>query len=386
MDTHRYGEVMTDKRDYYEVLGVGRSATQEEIKKAYRRLAREYHPDLNKAPDAEARFKEINEAYEILSDDQKRAAFDRYGHAGLQGGFADFGGFSDPFEIFESFFSGFTRGAGGRRSPRRGADLRYDLTVTFEEAVFGVEKDLEVPRMETCPRCKGNGAESGTTPARCPECGGQGEVRRVQQSILGSFVSVVACPRCGGQGEIVNTPCAECRGRKQVRVARHIHVKIPAGVNEGTQIRLAGEGEVGQFGGPPGNLYVVLGVKAHQVFQRRENDILLSLHINIAQAALGDTVTVPTMDGNETLAIPPGTQNGKVLRLRGKGVPHLRGNGRGDQLITINVAIPKQLTPEQKSLFEKLAESLGREKVAPANGKGFFDKVLDAIEDVFSAD
>ncbi|MEX2684670.1 MAG: molecular chaperone DnaJ [Candidatus Sigynarchaeota archaeon] len=376
---------MTEKRDYYEVLGVSRSATKEDIKKAYRRLAREYHPDLNKSPDAEARFKEINEAYEVLSDDEKRAAYDRYGHAGFQGGFGDFGGFTDPFDLFESFFSGFTRGTTSRRSPRRGADLRYDLTISFEEAVFGAEKDLEVPRMETCKRCGGSGAEPGTSPIRCPECGGTGEVRRVQQSILGSFVSVVTCPRCGGEGEVVNTPCAECRGRKQVRVARKIHVKIPAGVDEGTQIRLAGEGEPGQYGGPPGNLYVVISVKPHPIFRRHENDILLDLYINVAQAALGDTVRVPTLDGDEVLTIAPGTQNGKVYRLRGKGVPYLRRNGRGDQLVTIHVAIPKELTAEQRALFEKLAQSLGREQVAASNGRGFFEKVRDAFEDAFGS-
>lgn len=376
---------MSDKRDYYDVLGVGRSATKEDIKKAYRRLAREYHPDLNKSPDAEARFKEINEAYEVLSDDEKRAAYDRYGHAGLQGGFADFGGFTDPFDLFESFFSGFTRGTTSRRSPRRGADLRYDLTISFEEAVFGTEKDLEVPRLETCRRCGGSGAEPGTSPIHCPECGGSGEVRRVQQSILGSFVSVVTCPRCGGEGEIVNTPCGECRGHKQVRVARKIHVRIPAGVDEGTQIRLAGEGEPGQYGGPPGNLYVVISVKPHPIFKRRENDILLDLYINVAQATLGDTVRVPTLDGDDTLTIAPGTQNGKVYRLRGKGVPYLRRNGRGDQLITIHVAIPRELTAEQRALFEKLAQSLRREQVAPSNGKGFFEKVRDAFEDAFGS-
>ena len=374
---------MADKRDYYDALGVNRGATKEEVKKAYRRLARECHPDLCKEPDAEARFKEINEAYEVLSDDQKRAAYDRYGHAGFQGGFSGFGGFSDPFDIFESFFSGFTRSASGRRSPRRGADHRYDLTISFEEAVFGTEKDLEVPRMEACPRCQGSGAEPGTTPTRCPECNGAGEVRRVQQSILGSFVSVVPCPRCGGQGEIVTTPCGECRGQKQVRVARKIHVKIPGGVNEGTQIRLAGEGEHGQFNGPPGNLYVLISVKPHPVFQRRDNDILLDLYINVAQAALGDSVAIPTIDGDETLTIAPGTQNGRVYRIRDKGVPHLRRNGRGDQLVNIRVMVPKQLSPEQKALFEKLAQSLGRERIAPEEGKGFFDKVRDVLEDTF---
>lgn len=379
---------MSSKRDYYDVLGVPRGATKDEIKKAYRRLAREYHPDLNKAADAEARFKEVNEAYEVLSDDQRRAAYDRYGHAGLQGGQGGFGGFgfSDPFDIFESFFSGFTRGASARRGPRRGADLRYDLTITFEEAVFGTEKEIDVPRLETCPRCKGSGAEPGTQPVRCPECGGAGEVRRVQQSILGSFVSVTTCPRCEGTGEVVTTPCSECHGRKQVRVTRRMEVKIPPGVNDGTQIRLAGEGEAGEFKGPPGNLYVVLNVKPHPVFRRREDDILVDLYVNVAQAALGDTVTVPTVDGETELQIPAGTQSGKVFRISGKGVPHLRRNGRGDELVTVHVTTPKRLNAEQRKLFEQLAKTLESAKVASEDGKGFFEKVRDAFGDAFGVD
>ncbi len=377
---------MNHKRDYYEVLGLSRTATKEEIKKAYRRLARQYHPDLNKSPDAEGKFKEINEAYEVLSDDQRRATYDRFGHAGLEGGFSDFGGFSDPFDIFERIFTGFARGARSRRGPRRGADLRYDLTITFEEAVFGAEKEIEIARMDTCPQCRGSGAEPGTSPIRCPECGGSGEVRRVQQSILGSFVSVSTCPRCDGEGEVVNTPCANCGGRGRVRTPHRIQIKIPAGVDDGTQVRLAGEGESGQHGGPPGNLYVVLKVKPHPIFQRRENDILVDLYINVAQAALGDTVSVPTIDGTAQLVIPPGTQSGKVFRIRGKGVPYLRRNGRGDQLVTTHVEIPKRLTPEQKALFEELAESLGRERVAEADERGFFDKVRDALEDAFGMD
>lgn len=377
---------MNGKRDYYEVLGLGRAATKEEIKKAYRRLARQYHPDLNKAADAEARFKEINEAYEVLSDEQRRSAYDRFGHAGLQGGFADFGGFSDPFDLFEQFFGGFARGARDRRGPRRGADLRYDLTIAFEEAIFGAEKEIEISRLDVCPQCKGSGAEPGTSPTRCPECGGTGEVRRVQQSILGSFVSVTTCPRCNGAGEIVNTPCANCSGRGRVRTPRRMELKIPPGVDDGTQIRLAGEGEAGQHGGPPGNLYVVLKVEPHPVFRRRDNDILMDLYINVAQAALGDTVTIPTIDGTEQLAIPPGTQSGKVFRMRGKGVPYLRRNGRGDQLVTAHVEIPKRLTPEQKALFEELSQSLGRERVAEADDKGFFGKVRDALEDAFGMD
>ena len=378
------GEPMAaNKRDYYEVLGVGRQAAGDEIKKAYRKLAREYHPDVNKSPDAEGRFKEINEAYEVLSDEHKRAAYDRFGHAGASGSFAtDFSGFGGINDIFEEFFGGFGAGrssAAARRAPRRGADLRYDLTVTFEEAVFGVEKEIEIARPEACPKCNGSGAEPGTTPIRCSTCNGTGEVRRVQQSFLGSFVNVSTCPTCRGDGETVGFPCTQCRGAKYVRVTRKITVKIPAGVDHGTQIRLAGEGEPGERGGPSGNLYVELNVLPHPYFRRREDNIVLELGINVAQAALGDEISVPTLDGDEKLSIPPGTQTGKVFRLRNKGVPHLRVNGRGDQLVVIDVMVPTSLTAEQKRLFKDLAKTLGKD-VVPQRDKTFLDK----LKDVFS--
>ncbi len=376
---------MNGKRDYYEVLGIGRNASQSEIKRAYRRLARQYHPDVNPGDkEAEERFKEVNEAYEVLSDADKRARYDRFGHAGLQGGgfgdFTGFGGFG-PFsgidEIFESFF-GATRPRTARRAPRRGTDLRYDLTITFEEAIFGCEKELEIPRHETCPHCRGSGAEPGTTPTRCPQCNGTGEVRRVQQSILGSFVNVTTCPRCRGEGEIVTTPCSECRGQKRVRVTRRLTVKIPPGVDDGTQIRLAGEGEAGIYGGPAGNLYVVLHVQPHPYFRRQDNDIIIELAINVAQAALGDKIKVPTLDGEEELVIPAGTQTGKVFRLRGKGVPYLRRNGRGDQLVIVRVAVPTKLTPEQKKLFKELSKTLGQE-VIPQEEKGLLDHLREVL-------
>ncbi len=370
---------MSAKRDYYDVLGVGRSASQDEIKKAYRQLARQYHPDVNKSPDAEARFKEINEAYQVLSDQEKRATYDRFGHSGVQGRWGDFSNFGFGFggftDIFEDLF-GFGPRTRTRRTPQRGADLRYDLTISFEEAVFGCERELEIPRYETCPRCRGSGAEPGTTPIRCPQCNGTGEVRRTQQSIFGSFINVSACPRCGGEGEIVTTPCSECRGQKHVRVTRAISIKVPAGVDNGTQIRLAGEGEHGVYGGPPGNLYVVVSVKPHRYFRRQDNHIILELAINVAQAALGDEVMVPTLEGEEKLVIPVGTQTGKVFRLRGKGVPYLRRNGRGDQLVIVQVAIPTDLTDEQKRLFKDLAKTLGKE-VIPQEEKGFFEKMMD---------
>ena len=370
----------TAKRDYYDVLGVGRQSSGDEIKKVYRRLAREYHPDVNKSADAESRFKEINEAYEVLSDEQKRAAYDRFGHAGTQGGFAtDFSGFGFG-DIFEEFFGfGGVRGAAQRRAPRRGADLRYDLTITFEEAVFGVEKEIEIERPEACSKCHGSGAEPGTTLIRCSTCNGAGEVRRVQQSILGSFVNVTTCPACHGEGETVGFPCTQCRGAKYIRATRTINVKIPAGVDGGTQIRLAGEGEPGERGGPPGNLYVVLSASPHAYFRRRDDNIVLELGINVAQAALGDEVSVPTLDGDETLAIPPGTQTGKVFRLRNKGVPHLRTSGRGDQLVVMDVMIPTSLTAEQRRLFKDLSKTLGKE-VIPQRDRTFLDK----LKDVFS--
>ncbi|MFQ6016137.1 MAG: molecular chaperone DnaJ [Anaerolineae bacterium] len=375
---------MSSKRDYYEVLGVGRNASEDEIKKAYRRLARKYHPDVNKSADAEIRFKEINEAYEVLGDRQKRATYDRFGHMGMTGDFAtDFGGFGDfgPFsDIFEDLFGfGPRTRTRARQGPRRGADLRCNLTVSFEEAVFGCEKEIEVPRLETCPTCRGGGAAPGTEPIRCPECHGTGEVRRAQQSFLGSFINVSTCGRCQGEGEVVSSPCSECRGQKRVRVAKKILVKIPAGVDDGTQVRLAGEGESGMRGGPPGNLYVVLSVKKHSYFRRRNDDILLDLSINVAQAALGDEIEVPTLDGKQKMTIPAGTQTGKTFRLRSKGVPHLRRNGRGDQLVTVYVATPTNLTEEQKILFEKLGKTLGKE-VIPQGERGFFDRVRDAFK------
>jgi molecular chaperone DnaJ len=370
---------MSAKRDYYDLLGVNRQATQEEIKKAFRRLARQYHPDVNKNTDAEARFKEINEAYEVLSDRDKRASYDRFGHAGPQagfGGFSDFG-FGGVEDIFESFFGGMRTGP-ARRGPTRGADLRYDLTVAFEEAVFGCEKEILVSRHEVCPQCRGSGAEPGTQPIRCPQCNGTGEVRRQQQTFLGSFVQVTTCPRCQGEREIVTSPCTQCRGRKVVEAERTISVKIPAGVDAGTRIRLAGEGEPGSRGGPTGNLYVVLYVKPHHHFRREDNSILLELDINVAQAALGDKIRVPTLDGDEELAIPAATQTGDVFRFRGKGVPYLRRNGRGDQLVMVHVLTPAKLTKRQKELFSELGKSLGKEVVRQPE-KGLFAKVREAL-------
>jgi len=379
---------MSPKHDYYEVLGIGRGASQDEIKRAYRRLARQYHPDVNKSPDAEERFKEINEAYQVLSDPEMRARYDRFGHAGLEGtAFPDFSSFEGFGDIFDELFRGFGMGDFGhsrarartRARPQRGADLRYELELTFEEAVFGCEKEIEVPRLETCPHCQGSGAEPGTHPMRCPECNGTGEVRRVQQSILGSLVSVMTCPRCHGEGEVVVTPCRECGGRKRVQVTRTLLVEVPPGVDDGMQIRLSGEGEPGAYGGPPGNLYVVVHVEPHPYLRRQENDLILELGINVAQAALGDEVTIPTLDGEEKLVIPAGTQTGMVFRLRGKGVPYLRRNGRGDMLVVTQVVIPTELTEEQRELFQQLAKTLGREVISQKE-KGFLKRLGDIFK------
>lgn len=357
---------MNNKRDYYEILGVSRSASPEEIKKAYRRLARQYHPDVSKEPDAEARFKEINEAYEVLSDAEKRSVYDRFGYAGLSGGGFGFdvGGFRDPFDIFaEVFGTEFGFRTSTRRGPRRGADLRYDLRLSLEEAAFGCEKEIEVARHEVCPNCGGSRAEPGTTPVRCSECKGTGQVRRAQRSILGSFISVTTCPTCQGEGETVPIPCSRCRGEGRIYVQRKLVVRIPPGVDRGTQIRRTGDGEMGERGGPPGNLYVVIDVEPHPIFRRRGDDILVELQINIAQAALGAEVQVPTLDGQERLTIPPGTQSGTALRLRGKGVPHLQREGRGDELVLVHVAVPTNLSNEQKRLLRELGETLEPETV-----------------------
>jgi molecular chaperone DnaJ len=374
---------LSSKRDYYEVLGVGRNASAEDIKKAYRRLARQYHPDVSGESDAEVRFKEINEAYQVLSDEQRRSVYDRYGHSATQGGwggFEGFGGFRDPFEIFEEFFgSSFGMGFGSRtrarRGPQRGADLRYDLELEFTEAIFGVEKEIEVTRHQTCSRCQGSGAEPGTSPMRCPECNGVGEVRHQ----MGFFLNITTCPRCQGEGEVVTTPCSQCKGRKRVLEARRLSVKIPAGVDDGTQIRLAKEGETGLNDGPPGNLYVVLHVKPHRFFRRADHDVHLELAINVAQAALGDEVEIPTVDGTmEKMVIPAGVQTGDTVRLRGRGVPYLRRDGRGDMIIAVQVLTPTNLTPEQRALLMELGKTLDKE-VVPQHERSFLDRVREAL-------
>jgi len=376
---------MTDKRDYYEVLGVTRSASADDIKNAFRNLARKLHPDVNKAEDAEEKFKEINEAYGVLSDPDKRAAYDRYGFQGVNtNGMPDYSSMdlSDLFDLFGlGGFGGFG-GFGGssrrsRNAPRRGADLSTRLKLTFEEAVFGTEKEVDITRNEKCSVCSGSGAEPGSRPVTCQTCKGAGEVRQVQQTFLGQMVQVVTCPTCGGRGEIIEKPCTNCRGSGLERKTIRKKVNIPAGIDNGNQVRMIGEGQPGANGGPNGNFYIEIEVAPHKFFRRNGYDILLDLDINMAQAALGDEITVPTLDGDVKLRIPPGTQPGRVFRLKEKGVPILQRTERGNQLVTVNVQIPSSLTDEQEELLKTLGKTMGTE--VKIQERSFFEKLKDAF-------
>ena len=371
----------TRKRDYYEVLGVARNASDEQIRKAFRKLALEYHPDRNKKDGAEDRFKEINEAYQILSDPKKRPDYDRFGHAGVAGngargfdGFEHFGGFGD---IFDAFFGGGFASRSRTSTARRGADLQVHVSVDFEEAVFGTEKEFEVRGAEACRECRGSRSAPGSPPTLCSNCGGTGKVRRAHQSIFGQFTQVATCGTCRGEGKVISRPCSQCNGAGTERRTRKLAVSIPGGIESGTQIRLSGEGEPGSGGGHPGDLYVSIGVNDHPIFERDGHDVRYTMPINVAQAALGASVRVLTLEGQAELAIPAGTQSGQVFRLKGKGVPHLGSGRRGDQLVTVAVATPKSLTEEQRHLFQQLAASLGDHE----NGadKGLFDKIKDAF-------
>ncbi|TMB98317.1 MAG: molecular chaperone DnaJ [Chloroflexi bacterium] len=370
----------TTRRDYYEVLGVPRGASSEEIKKAFRRLAMEYHPDRNKDGGAEARFKEIGEAYEVLSDTEKRAAYDRFGHAGLQGfdfgrGFdgSDFGGFGD---IFEAFFGGGS--ARRSREAQRGADRRVDIEIELEEAAKGCERELTIDRIERCTRCAGSGSEPGSQLTRCKACEGTGQVRRVSRSFFGQFVNITVCGQCHGEGRIVTNPCDDCRGSGRQRRQHSLTVKIPAGVADGSRMRLSGEGDAGANGGQPGHLYVYISVAAHPLFAREDDDLVYDLPMNPAQAALGFEAEVPTIEGDRApVKVPPGTQSGRIFTLRGKGIPHLQAGGRGDLLVRANVLIPTDLTDEQRELLRALAESFG---TPVGNGdKSILGKIKDAL-------
>ncbi len=352
---------MAVKRDYYEVLGVGKNASTDEIKKAFRKLAFQCHPDHNHEDGAEARFKEINEAYEVLTDPEKRSAYDRFGHAGINGlsgrGFEDFGfgGMGSIFEDFYDFFSGAT--ATARQGPRRGADLHNEITITFEEAALGCQKEINISRTEKCSLCQGTGAKPGSQPSRCPTCNGSGRVSRVQQSIFGRFTNVATCSHCLGEGRVITEPCTQCRGTGREKHKHSMVLEIPAGVDDGTELRLSGEGDIGERGGPSGNLYITIKVLTHQFFKRDGTNILYELPINFAQAALGTEVELPTLYGKERLKVPAGSQAGRIFRLKGKGVSYLRKNGHGDQMVRLLLVTPEKLTKEQRRLFEKLAES-----------------------------
>ena len=356
---------MAEKRDYYEVLGVQRNASKDEIKDAYRKLALQYHPDRNKSPEAEEKFKEISEAYAVLSDDEKRQQYDMLGHAGFDQRYTsedifrgtDFDsifrdmGFGD---LFRTFFGGFGGGFGGERV-NRGQDLAYDLELTLEEAARGTEKEVEIPRTEKCDVCGGSGAKPGTSPRVCPRCGGAGQVQNMRKSAFGTFVQVTACPQCRGKGRIIETPCSNCQGSGLVRRRRKISVRIPAGIDEGYQLRLRGAGEMVSDGGEAGDLYVVVHIKPNQQFMRDGDDLWYVAVISFPQAALGADVTVPTLEGPTTVKIHPGTQAGEVITLRGKGMPRFRAYGKGDLLVRVGISVPEKLTSQQRALIEQLA-------------------------------
>ena len=370
---------MATEIDYYIVLGVARTATDVEIKKAYRRLAQQWHPDVNTEPQAQARFKQINEAYQVLSDPQRRQTYDMFGRAGLgsegAGGFeAGFGSFSD---IFDAFFGGAAAGGARRGHPTAGADLRYDLRISFEEAVRGTEKEIEFPVFGRCETCNGTGAKPGTEPVICDQCGGRGEIRTTRRTMLGQMVNVTACPRCKGEGKLVTDPCETCHGEGRTERKRTLRVAVPAGIDEGHQIRLSNEGEVGVRGGSAGSLYVAVHVTPHPALRRDGTELFYEADVSIVQAALGTRIAVPTVDGDEEIEVKAGTQPGTEIRLRGRGVPHLRRTGsKGDLHVFVNVVVPAKLSKRQRDLLAEYAVESG-ESVAPASG--ILDKVRDAL-------
>jgi molecular chaperone DnaJ len=351
---------MVVKRDYYEVLGVPRDASSEDIKKQFRKLAFQYHPDRNPEDGASEKFKELNEAYEVLSDADKRSAYDRYGHSGPENLFGkgfegfDMGGFGD---IFEAFFGGTSTAS--RQAPRHGGDIRSHISVSFEEAALGIEKEIEISRTEVCATCRGTRSKQGTQPGKCPECNGTGQIRRVQRSIFGQFVNTATCGQCRGEGTLITDPCPDCKGSGFQKHRRHIAVSVPAGIDDKNMIRITGEGDAGYRGGSAGNLYVEISVAKHKFFSREGDNVIYELPLNFAHAALGTEVAVPTLYGESKLKIPAGSQTGKLFRMKDKGIPRLHGMGRGDQLVLLRVVTPESLTKDQRKLFEELAKSLG---------------------------
>ena len=360
---------MADKRDFYESLGIQKGASDDEIKRAYRKAAKKYHPDVNPGnTEAEARFKEVGEAYEVLSDAEKRQRYDAYGHAGVDPNFGGGGGFGgggfdvDLGDIFGSFFGGGRGQQRSRSAPQRGDRLNVQTEIKFEEAAFGIEKEIEVSRIEACDTCQGSGAKEGTHPERCGHCGGSGVVASRQQTIFGVMQSQSDCPKCQGRGKIVHSPCEKCRGAGRVRRRRKITAKIPAGIDHGQTLNMRGQGNAGENGGEPGDLYLTVIVKKHELFEREGTSVLLEMPISFTQAALGAEVEVPTLDGPVRYSVPEGTQTGTTFRLRGKGIPSLRSGSRGDEYVTVRVATPTKLTSKQRELLEELAASSGEEK------------------------
>ncbi|MCB7068894.1 molecular chaperone DnaJ [Caldifermentibacillus hisashii] len=374
------------KRDYYEILGVSKDASKDEIKRAYRKLSKQYHPDINKEPGADEKFKEISEAYEVLSDDTKRAQYDQFGHAGANqdfDGFGGFGGFSDAgFGGFEDILNTFFGGGSTRRrnpnAPRQGADLQYTMTLTFEEAVFGKETDIEIPREEQCSTCHGSGAKPGTHPEECPYCHGSGQISTEQNTPFGRIVNRRVCHHCGGTGQVIKHKCPTCHGTGKVKKRKKIHIKIPAGIDNGQQLRVAGKGEPGINGGPNGDLYIIFQVKEHEFFERDGDDIYCEMPISFVQAALGDEIEVPTLYGKVKLKIPAGTQTNTKFRLRGKGVKSVRSTTPGDQHVIVRIVTPTKLTEKQKQLLREFAEISG--KTPDEQTDTFFEKVKRAFK------
>ncbi|VYU35497.1 Chaperone protein DnaJ [Streptococcus salivarius] len=373
--------------EYYDRLGVSKDASQDEIKRAYRKMSKKYHPDINKEPGAEEKYKEVQEAYETLSDDQKRAAYDQYGPDGANGfgGQGGFGGFDGGagFGGFEDIFSSFFGGGATRNpnAPRQGDDLQYRVNLSFEEAIFGAEKEVHYNREATCKTCSGSGAKPGTSPVTCGRCHGQGVINVDTQTPLGMMRRQVTCDVCHGTGQEIKEPCQTCHGTGHEKQSHKVSVKIPAGVETGQQIRLAGQGEAGFNGGPYGDLFVIINVNPSDKFTRDGSTIYYTLNISFVQAALGDTVEVPTVHGNVEMTIPAGTQTGKTFRLKGKGAPRLRGGSQGDQHVTVKIVTPTKLNDDQKEALLAFAKASGDEKIAPQK-KGFFNKVKDALEDL----
>ena len=373
--------------EYYDRLGVSKDASQDEIKRAYRKMSKKYHPDINKEPGAEEKYKEVQEAYETLSDDQKRAAYDQYGPDGANGfgGQGGFGGFDGGagFGGFEDIFSSFFGGGATRNpnAPRQGDDLQYRVNLSFEEAIFGAEKEVHYNREATCKTCSGSGAKPGTSPVTCGRCHGQGVINVDTQTPLGMMRRQVTCDVCHGTGQEIKEPCQTCHGTGHEKQSHKVSAKIPAGVETGQQIRLAGQGEAGFNGGPYGDLFVIINVNPSDKFTRDGSTIYYTLNISFVQAALGDTVEVPTVHGNVEMTIPAGTQTGKTFRLKGKGAPRLRGGSQGDQHVTVKIVTPTKLNDAQKEALLAFAKASGDEKIAPQK-KGFFNKVKDALEDL----